>query len=153
MSPLPRLEWPVLDYARDRPTFELLRLWTQIVGKVRTAQTPWLNHSWQVPLYVTARGLGTSLIPYDEQSFDLEFDFIDHEMRLRTSRGREASMPLEAAPVSAFWAAVVALLDREVCRSRSTSGRMRSRTPRRSCGTIVRAIMIRTRRSACGGPY
>lgn len=112
MSPLPRLEWPVLDYARDRPTFELLRLWTQIVGKVRTAQTPWLNHSWQVPLYVTARGLGTSLIPYDEQSFELEFDFIDHELRLRTSRGREASIPLEAAPVSAFWAAVVALLDR-----------------------------------------
>jgi hypothetical protein len=113
VSPLPRLEWPVLDYARDRPTFELLRLWTQIVGKVRTAQTPWLNHSWQVPLYVTARGLGTSLIPHDGQSFELEFDFIDQALRLRTSRGREASMLLEAGPVSGFWAAVVALLDRE----------------------------------------
>ena len=109
-SRLPRLEWPILDYARDRPTFDLLRLWTQIVGKVRTAQTPWLNHSWHVPLYVTARGLGTSLIPHDDQAFELEFDFVDQRLRLRTSRGHDASIALQAAPVSAFLKSVTELM-------------------------------------------
>src|SRR5215471_16121836 len=81
------LGWPALPYERDHETFETLHLMTQIVGKVRVALTPWINHSWQVPLYVSARGLSTSLIPHPSAPFDLEFDFIDGQLLLRTSAG------------------------------------------------------------------
>jgi hypothetical protein len=65
--------WPNLPYALWRETAAALQLWTQIVGKVRLTLTPWLNHGWQVPLYVTARGLGTSPIPVGSEIFEIEF--------------------------------------------------------------------------------
>jgi hypothetical protein len=68
--------WPALSYERDRATFETLHLRTQIVGKVRLALTPWVNHSWHVPLYLSARGLTTSLIPHPAGPFELEFDLL-----------------------------------------------------------------------------
>lgn len=95
--------WPVLDYAAWRDTALTLQLWTQIVGKVRLALTPWCNHSWQVPLYVTARGLSTSTIPAGDQALDIEFDFIDHRLVLRGSRGGIRQVELRPMSVAAFY--------------------------------------------------
>jgi len=106
-----RTAWPALDYARLKATCETLQLWSQVVGKVRLAQTPWLNHSWHVPLYVTARGLSTSLIPHAAGAFDLEFDFVASVLTLRTVSGHEAWTPLEPQSVASFYARVVAKLE------------------------------------------
>jgi len=81
------------------------------VGKVRLALTPWVNHSWQVPLYVTARGLGTSPIPCAGGIFEIEFDFIDHRLLVRASWGEERTISLEPQAVSDFYRRVMDLLD------------------------------------------
>jgi hypothetical protein len=104
--------WPKLPFEEIRPTCEALHLWSQIVGKVRLAQAPWLNHSWQVPLYVSARGLTTSLIPHERGGFDLEFDFLDQVLRLRASWGAEAMVALAPRSVASFHRDVMAALDR-----------------------------------------
>lgn len=76
MSSAVELErWPELPYAAWKETYETLHLWTQIVGKIRLMREPWLNHSWHVPLYVTARGMTTSPIPAGERAFQMDFDF------------------------------------------------------------------------------
>ena len=85
--------WPDLPYSGWHQTAATLHLWTQIVGKVRLSLTPWVNHSWQVPLYVTARGLGTSPIPFGTEVVEIEFDFIGHRLLARTSRGDERTTP------------------------------------------------------------
>jgi Family of unknown function (DUF5996) len=103
--------WPALSYAAWRDTAKTLQLWTQVVGKVRLALTPWLNHSWQVPLYVTARGLGTTPIPSGSGIFDMEFDFIGHRLCVRASWGEERSLPLEPQAVADFHRRVLHLLD------------------------------------------
>src|ERR1700690_2441524 len=95
--------WPALPYADWADTCETLHLWCQIVGKVRLAQTPWLNHSWQTPLYVTPRGLTTGSIPYGARALDIEFDFVDQLLRIRTC-GPMAELVLRAMPVSEFYA-------------------------------------------------
>ena len=105
-----RGSWPDLPYPAWRETCATLHLWTQIVGKIRLSQTPWLNHSWQVPLYVTPRGLTTSPIPYGERAFQIDFDFIDHALRIETSDGSRWQMPLHAQSVADFHAAVMAAL-------------------------------------------
>jgi len=102
--------WPELSFAAWRDTALTLQLWTQIVGKVRLALTPWINHSWQVPLYVTARGLGTSPIAFDGEAFEIEFDFISHRLVARTSRGTERSLALEPRTVAGFHRAVLEML-------------------------------------------
>ena len=84
--------------------------WTQIVGKIRLALTPLINHWWNVPLYVTARGLTTSEIPYGERWFDIEFDFVAHALRFRTSDGAEHDIPLVARSVADMYAEVFAAL-------------------------------------------
>ena len=86
--------WPELPYAAWRETRDTLHLWTQIVGKIRLALTPWLNHSWHVTLYVTARGLTTSPMPWKGGSLEIDFDFIDHELWLRLSDGRFRQLTL-----------------------------------------------------------
>ena len=103
--------WPKLDYAAWSETCTTLHLWTQIVGKIRLQLTPWLNHSWQVPLYVTARGLGTSPIPIGSEILEVEFDFLEHQLTARTSRGGEAAIALEPRPVAVFYGQVVDLLN------------------------------------------
>jgi hypothetical protein len=103
--------WPALSYPGWRDTATTLHLWTQIVGKVRLALTPWLNHSWQVPLYVTARGLGTSPIAAEGEIFDMEFDFIGHRLIVRASSGAERTIALEPQAVADFYRRVVTLLD------------------------------------------
>lgn len=95
--------WPELSYGNWRETAITVQLWTQIVGKVRLALTPWVNHSWQVPLYVTSRGLGTLSIPAGQEILELEFDFIAHRLVARTSRGAERLLVLAPQPVSAFY--------------------------------------------------
>jgi hypothetical protein len=102
--------WPELPYAAWRDSSETLHLMTQIVGKIRLARTPWLNHSWHVALYVTARGLTTSPIPDGARSFQIDFDFLDHVLRISTSDGGQRQLPLTAQPVAAFYAAVMAAL-------------------------------------------
>jgi hypothetical protein len=102
--------WPELPYAAWRDSCETLHLVTQIVGKIRLARTPWLNHSWHVTLYVTARGLTTSPIPDGARSFQIDFDFIDQTLRISTSDGQQRQLPLAAQPVAAFYAAVMAAL-------------------------------------------
>jgi Family of unknown function (DUF5996) len=109
-SPADTESWPALPYAAWKDTCATLQLWTQIVGKIRLAQTPWLNHSWHVTLYVTARGLTTSPIPYGDRTFAIDFDFIDHVLRLQTSDGSELRLPLRPQAVADFYAAVMSAL-------------------------------------------
>ncbi len=96
--------WPDLPLDAWSDTCATLHLWTQIVGKIRLACTPWLNHSWHVTLYVTARGLTTSPIPYEMRTFSIDFDFIDHELTVQASDGRSCALPLEPQSVAAFHA-------------------------------------------------
>ncbi len=102
--------WPDLMYAAWCETLATLHLWTQIMGKIRLTLTPWLNHGWQAPLYVTARGLGTSPIPIGTEIFEIEFDFVGHRLNVRTSRGAERSLPLRPQSVAHFYDATIDLL-------------------------------------------
>jgi hypothetical protein len=79
--------WPALPLDAWVDTCRTLHLWTQVVGKIRMGLTPWLNHSWHVALYVTGRGLSTSLIPYKDGGFEITFDFLDHVLWIRTNSG------------------------------------------------------------------
>jgi hypothetical protein len=103
--------WPELPYAAWKDTCATLQLWTQVVGKIRLAQTPWLNHSWHVPLYVTARGLTTSPIPHSAGMFEIAFDFIAHSLVITSSDGRSRGLPLRPQSVATFYAAVMRELD------------------------------------------
>lgn len=102
--------WPDLPYSAWRDTAATLQLWTQIVGKVRLALTPWVNHGWHVTLYVTASGLGTSPIPFGHEIFEIAFDFISHQLVVRTSRGEERRLRLEPQTVADFYRRVIDLL-------------------------------------------
>ena len=99
--------WPELPLSAWKDTYATLHLWTQIVGKIRLAQTPWLNQSWHVALYVTPRGLTTSLIPYGDRSFQLDFDFIDHVLLVSTSDGQKKEIGLYPRTVADFYADVM----------------------------------------------
>jgi len=104
--------WPSLPTAEWAPTRDTLQLWTQIVGKIRLAHSPLLNHWWNVPLYVSARGLTTSLMwTDDERGFQIDFDFVAHELVVAVSDGSRRTIALEARPVAAFYADVVRTLD------------------------------------------
>jgi hypothetical protein len=96
--------WPDLPLEAWSDTYATLHLFTQMVGKVRLIQCPWVNHSWEATLYVTARGLTTSLIPYGVRAFQIEFDFVDHELRVLSSDGAMGGFPLQPQSVAAFYA-------------------------------------------------
>jgi Family of unknown function (DUF5996) len=100
-------QWQDLPYAAWKDTVETLRLWTQIVGKIRLVQTPWVNHSWGVALYPTVRGLTTSPIPFGQRTFELEFDFLKHELWVTTADGGVREVGLYPRPVAAFYADVI----------------------------------------------
>jgi hypothetical protein len=102
--------WPELPYAAWKDTRDTLHLWTQIVGKIRLVQTPWLNHSWHVALYLTVRGLTTSPIPYGERTFQFDFDFIDHVLWVRTSDGHFRQLMLAPKSVAEFFSELIAAL-------------------------------------------
>jgi hypothetical protein len=106
----PGSDWPELPLAAWQDTYTTLHRWVQIVGKTRLAFAPMQNHWWQVTLYVTARGLGTSPIPAGVRTFEADFDFVDHELVVRTSDAQTARMPLEAMTVAAFYRGYIDLL-------------------------------------------
>jgi hypothetical protein len=102
--------WPELPLDAWQDTYATLHMWTQIVGKVRLALSPRMNHWWEVPLYVTARGLTTSAIPYGDGNFEIQFDFIDHKLEIQTSWGSSKSLDLKPQSVADFYAAVMSAL-------------------------------------------
>ena len=102
--------WPRLSYVDWSDAALTLHLWTQIVGKIRLTLTPWLNHSWHVPYYVTARGLSTTPIPAGDEVLEFEFDFLRHRLVARSSSGEDRALPLEPRPVADFYAEVLDLL-------------------------------------------
>src|SRR5580704_19442365 len=97
-------EWPALPLAEWQATHDTLHMWTQIVGKTRMVLSPPLNHWWHVTLYVTPRGLTTSAIPAGLQTFDMEFDFLTHQLSIVANNGRQKSIPLYARSVADFYA-------------------------------------------------
>ncbi len=103
-------QWPELPLSAWADTCATLQLWTQVVGKIRLAHAPLINHWWQVPLYVTSRGLTTSPIPYGARSFQLDFDFLDHDLIIQTSDGATARIALAPRTVADFYAEVMSRL-------------------------------------------
>jgi hypothetical protein len=100
-------EFPMLKLIEWEDTKDTLHLWTQIVGKIRLVQTPLTNHFWNVTLYVSARGLTSSAMPYDKGIFEIEFDFIDHNLFIKTSRGETKTIRLEPKSVAQFYKEVM----------------------------------------------
>jgi hypothetical protein len=100
---MPSDPWPALPLDAWADTQATLHRWTQIVGKVRLAQSAWTNHSWHVPLYVTARGLTTSPIPHGAETFEITFDFVAHRLLVQTSRGEERALALQPRSVADFY--------------------------------------------------
>jgi Family of unknown function (DUF5996) len=107
---LNRNAWPELPLNAWQDTYATLHMWTQIVGKVRLALSPLINHWWEVALYVNARGLTTSAIPYGDGIFEVQFDFIDHKLDLQTSWGSSKSLPLKPQSVADFYTAFMSAL-------------------------------------------
>ena len=103
-------KWPALPFDQWKDTCATLHMWTQIIGKVRLALTPLVNHWWNVPLYVNARGLTTSSIPYRDRPFELLFDFIDQQLVLQMSDGSRKSLPLRPMSVADFYSEVMRML-------------------------------------------
>ena len=102
--------WPSLPFPEWKDTYATLHMWTQIVGKIRLAQSPWVNHSWHVTLYVTARGLTTSPIPHNSRTVQIDFDFLDHQLLIQTSDGARTTMPLAPRSVADFYEELFARL-------------------------------------------
>src|ERR671925_193808 len=102
--------WPALAFEEWKETCATLHMWTQIVGKIRLTLTPWTNHSWHVTLYVTSRGLTTSPIPHGFYTFEIRFDFVDHELRIVKSDGGLRVLKLRAQSVAKFYEEVMKTL-------------------------------------------
>ncbi len=103
--------WPALPYTEWADTLATLHMWTQIVGKLRLTLSPWLNQSWHVTSYVTARGMTTSAIPYGGKLFQIDFDFIDHALNIVVSDGQTQTLPLKPQTVADFYHELMASLD------------------------------------------
>jgi hypothetical protein len=102
--------WPALAVQDWTATRDTLHMWVQIVGKIRMARQPLVNHWWQAALYVSARGLTTSSIPHGTDAFDIEFDFVDHQLTVRTTTGRTGKVILEPKSVADFYTETMHLL-------------------------------------------
>jgi len=103
-------QWPSLPFAEWKDTAITLHMWTQIVGKIRMMLSPWTNHSWHVTLYVTSRGLTTSPIPHGSHTFEIQFDFIDHQLLIDKSDGARRSIQLKPQSVAEFYRIVMKTL-------------------------------------------
>jgi hypothetical protein len=103
--------WPSLPLEEWKDTYATLHMWTQIVGKIRLVNSPPVNHWWQVPLYVSARGLTTTAIPHGTRNFEIEFDFIEHQLVIRTSEGETRTLQLAPRSVADFYHELMATLD------------------------------------------
>ena len=102
--------WPPLHYAEMKDTLYAVHRWTQVVGKIRLALTPLMNHWWNSTLFVTPRGLTTSMIPSGNEAFQIDFDFLDHQLVIVTSRGGRSAFPLLAMSVADFYRQMLASL-------------------------------------------
>ena len=102
--------WPVLPLEEWQETYHTLHMWTQIAGKVRLALSPLMNHWWEVPLYVNALGLTTSPIPYHGEIFEIQFDFVHHQLIIQTSQGLSTTIALEPRSVADFYREFMAAL-------------------------------------------
>jgi len=102
--------WPALPFAEWKDTAITLHMWTQIIGKIRLTLSPWTNHSWHVTLYVTSRGLTTSPIPHNSHTFEIQFDFIDHQLLIDKSDGARRIIPLKPQSVAEFYRIVMKAL-------------------------------------------
>src|SRR5438270_12425835 len=100
MIAMPEELWPALPLAEWEDTYHTLHMWTQIVGKIRLGLTPLQNHWWNAALYVSARGLTTSAIPYEGRAFELQFDLLEHRLKLQTSDGIEKAIALSPKSVT-----------------------------------------------------
>lgn len=105
-------KWPALPLNEWKETYTTLHMWTQIVGKIRLSLTPLINHYWNVTLYVTPRGLTTSSITYDNKIFAIDFDFIDHHLKIVTSEGVNESIPLVPQATADFYRTVLTTFDK-----------------------------------------
>lgn len=104
--------WPSIPLESWEDTCDTLHMWTQIVGKVRLMQAPLVNHWWEVPLYLTSRGLTTSPIPHGPRTFDITFDFFEHRLDIHTSDGESESVPLSSRSVASFYGEITTTLER-----------------------------------------
>jgi hypothetical protein len=102
--------WPALPLSAWQDTYETLHLWTQIAGKIRLTLSPKVNHWWHSTLYVNARGLTTSPIPYGAETFEIQFDFVDHRLDVLTSSGQRTTFALRAMPVAEFYSRMMSAL-------------------------------------------
>jgi hypothetical protein len=102
--------WPILIYNNLKDTLQSVQLWTQIVGKIRMVNTPWINHGWHVTLYISSRGLSTGSIPYGNHSFQIDLDFIDHQLVVSASDGGLKRLPLQQRTVASFYSDLFSVL-------------------------------------------
>ncbi|NIG56386.1 DUF5996 family protein [Chitinophaga sp. Cy-1792] len=107
-----RKAWPILNYNEWKDTLATVHLWTQIVGKIRLRKMPWLNHSWHVTLYITPNGLSTGSVPYQHGIFQIDFNFIRHELVIDTSEGGRETMKLEPRSVADFYREIFEKIDK-----------------------------------------
>jgi hypothetical protein len=103
-------QWPLLSYQSGRATYETLQLWTQIVGKIKLVCVPWVNHSWNITLHITPSGLTTQTITYQNQHFQIDFDFRVHQLIITTSQGEYKQFSLEGISVAGFYKQIFGLL-------------------------------------------
>ena len=103
-------DWPELPLQQWQDTYHTLHMWTQVVGKIRLGLAPLQNHWWNAALYVNARGLTTSAIPYNDRTFELQFNFVNHRLELRIADGSDRAFPLEPQSVAAFYRELFAML-------------------------------------------
>lgn len=95
--------WPILSYEKGRPTYETLQMWTQILGKIKLATLPWANHSWNSTLHIMPTGLSTQNIPYINKDFQIDLDFLSHQLRIVTSLGEVKEFDLHHLNVADFY--------------------------------------------------
>jgi len=104
-------QWPVLSYQEGKATYYTLHMWSQIVGKIKLAALPWVNHSWHVTLFTTAYGLTTQVMPYNDFSFQIDFDFLEHRLKIYTSLGELRQFDLHNLSVAEFYRKIFKQLD------------------------------------------
>jgi Family of unknown function (DUF5996) len=103
-------KWPILSNEKGRDSYDTLHMWTQIVGKIKLAALPWVNHSWHVTLHITPTGLTTQAMPYKDQNFQIDFDFIAHQLKITTSNGELRKFDLRGISVADFYKNIFELL-------------------------------------------
>lgn len=104
--------WPSLPFKEWQDTAGTLHMWTQVIGKIRLAQSPWINHSWHVTLYITPRGLTTGTIPHGQQAFSIDFDFVDHRLIIRSTKSDDVVLLLEPQDTADFYNNVMQSLEK-----------------------------------------